>query len=132
MFFFQLSAILINTSLLRSVLLLLHHTVSHPGEQDVHVPSVELQGSLSRQFPLQLYWQLSPNVPFKQAMNNSKTVVIFRKYESYTSNEADINKFVRYMYLLFSPFSTDSYSPIVPFKKHPRIGVVNQLTFFYL
>lgn len=68
-FLFQFLAILINTSLFRFVLLLLHQKVSHPGEQDVHVPSVELQGSSSSQFPLQLYWQFNPNVPFIHARN---------------------------------------------------------------
>lgn len=58
-------------------------------------------------------------------MNNSKIVVIFRKYEFYIFNEVDINKFVRYMYLLFSLFLIDLYSFIVFFKKYLRIGVVN-------
>lgn len=58
-------------------------------------------------------------------MNNSEIVVIFRKYEFYIFNEVDINKFVRYMYLLFSLFLIDFYSFIVFFKKYLRIGVVN-------
>lgn len=58
-------------------------------------------------------------------MNNSKIVVIFRKYEFYIFNEVDINKFVRYMYLLFSLFLIDLCSFIVFFKKYLRIGVVN-------
>lgn len=58
-------------------------------------------------------------------MNNSEIVVIFRKYVFYIFNEVDINKFVRYMYLLFSLFLIDFYSFIVFFKKYLRIGVVN-------
>ena len=61
------------------MILLLQKEFSHPGAHFWHWPNLVSHVLLSKQFPLQLYRQLGPNVPLIQARKNMCKQLFFHK-----------------------------------------------------